>query len=100
MSLNIDNFYCLMEKKLLITKKTQKNKLFRSFSMQINNTPKESDFVNIKVVDCRFREESSFEVKVDLYGDIFEQIFKIKNIVKTNIYFIYKTFFSNYENEY
>ena len=67
--------------------------------MQINNTPKESDFVNIKVVDCRFREESSFEVKVDLYGDIFEQIFKIKNIEKTNIYFIYKTFFSNYENQ-
>ena len=66
----------------------------------MNKTPKESDFVDIEVIDktCNKNNFGNFEQKVDLYGNLLEQICTFKNISKSELYLIYQnTIFFNYE---
>ena len=65
------------------------------------NTPLDGDLVNIRIIDCRQYNKNNyvgnFELKIDLFGDILEQICKIKKINIYNSYLIYKYQYSNYK---
>ena len=66
--------------------------------MEINETPIESDYANIKVIWYEYYEnekkENEFELKLDTYGDLTEQIFNLKKIYG---FIVYKDYFFNYE---
>ena len=67
---------------------------YSSFKICFTNNPKEKDFALIEVADCRNKSKIiKFELKVDLYGDILEQICNFKNI--PNSYFVYKNKIEN-----
>lgn len=73
---------------------------FNYFSLSMNKTPKESDFVDIEVIDktCNKNNFGNFKQKVDLYGNLLEQICTFKKISKSELYLIYQnTIFFNYE---
>ena len=69
------------------------------FELGINSEPQETDKVDIEVVDCRrqVEQKENFEVKVDLYGDLLEQICDLKNIVNSGLYLMYQDTFSDYQ---
>ena len=69
---------------------------YSQFKMCFINNPKEKDFALIEVADCRNKSKIiKFELKVDLYGDILEQICHFKNIPYSNLYFVYKNKIEN-----
>ncbi len=61
------------------------------FYFRRNENPNEEDFVNIEVIDCKENEKRKFNLKVDLYGNIYETIRKN---------FSYDVFYLIYKNEY
>ena len=69
------------------------------FELGINSEPQENDKVDIEVVDCRrqVEQKENFEVKVDLYGDLLEQICDLKNIINSGLYLMYQDTFSDYQ---
>ena len=69
------------------------------FELGINSEPQETDKVDIEVVDCRrqVEQKENFEVKVDLYGDLLEQICDLKNIINSGLYLMYQDTFSDYQ---
>ena len=69
------------------------------FELGINSEPQETDKVDIEVVDCRrqVEQKENFEVKVDLYGDLLEQICDLKNIINSGLYLMYQDTFSDYK---
>ena len=69
------------------------------FELGINSEPQENDKVDIEVVDCRrqVEQKENFEVKVDLYGDLLEQICDLKNIINSGLYLMYQDTFSDYK---
>lgn len=69
------------------------------FELGINSEPQETDKVDIEVVDCRrqVEQKENFEVKVDLYGDLLEQICDLKNIINSGLYLMYQNTFSDYQ---
>ena len=69
------------------------------FELGINSEPQENDKVDIEVVDCRrqVEQKENFELKVDLYGDLLEQICDLKNIINSGLYLMYQDTFSDYK---
>ena len=70
------------------------------FQFRINKIRVKDDYVNIEVIDCRKYSNDNignFELKVDLYSDILEQICEYKKISCYNLYLIYDNTFFNYE---
>ena len=69
------------------------------FELGINSEPQETDKVDIEVVDCRrqVEQKENFEVKVDLYGDLLEQICDLKTIINSGLYLMYQDTFSDYK---
>ena len=69
------------------------------FELGINSETQETDKVDIEVVDCRrqVEQKENFEVKVDLYGDLLEQICDLKNIINSGLYLMYQDTFSDYK---
>ena len=64
--------------------------------MFFTNDPKEKDNALIEVVDCRNKSKiNKFELRVDIYGDILEQICDFKNIPNSNLYFVYNRSIEN-----
>ena len=77
-------------KEILDNNKEIKAKNYTNFKIYFTNNPKEKDFALIEVVDCRNKSEiNKFELKVDLYRDILEQICNFKNIPNSNLYLVY-----------
>ena len=72
---------------------------FRYFYLVPNNTPKENDFVNVKLIykSFTFMKDINFELKVDLYGNLIKQIAELKNIEKKSLYIIYRDDFFDYD---
>ena len=69
---------------------------YSQFKMSFINNPRVKDFALIEVADCRNKSKIiKFELKVDLYGDILEQICNFKNILYLNLYFVYKNKIEN-----
>ena len=63
---------------------------YSDFKIYFTNNPKGKDIALIEVVDCRNKLKiNNFELKVDIYGDILEQICDFKNIPNSNLYFAY-----------
>ena len=64
------------------------------FFFRINGNTKEKDWVYIEVKDKRFFAQTEnpekFELKIDIYGNILEQIRNYKNISSSNLYLLYK----------
>ena len=71
----------------------------QKFELGINSETQETDKVDIEVVDCRrqVEQKENFEVKVDLYGDLLEQICDLKNIINSGLYLMYQDTFSDYK---
>ena len=71
----------------------------QKFELGINSETQETDKVDIEVVDCRrqVEQKENFEVKVDLYGDLLEQICDLKTIINSGLYLMYKDTFSDYK---
>ena len=69
------------------------------FSLDFTKTPKESDYVDIEVIDCTRNadKKENFELKVDLYGDIHEQIANLDKFRYSRFYLIYEDKFINYK---
>ena len=83
----------MIKKKIEDIKDIRYNSLF----FDINETPKETDFVNIQVIDHGWK-KNNFELEVDLYGNILEQICNFKNIAIYGKYLMYQdSFFMNHE---
>ena len=60
------------------------------FEFLCNNKTIDNDFVEIEVLDQRkLCSNGKFNLNVDIYGDLFEQICKLKNITKNNSYLLY-----------
>ena len=73
------------------------SKNYEDFDIYFIKNPKNTDYVIIEVADCRNKNKKSiFEIKVDLYDDILEQICHFKNIQKLNLYLLYKEQIENY----
>lgn len=62
-----------------------------SFLFSWNKYPNEEDFVNIKVIDCN--QNKKFDLNVDLYGNIYEEI--KKTVSYDLFYLIYKNKYYN-----
>ena len=64
------------------------------FFFRINGNTKEKDWVYIEVKDKRFFTQTEnpekFELKIDIYCNILEQIRNYKNISSSNLYLLYK----------
>ena len=71
----------------------------QKFELGINSETQETDKVDIEVVDCRrqVEQKENFELKVDLYGDLLEQICDLKTIINSGLYLMYKDTFSDYK---
>ena len=71
-------------------------------SFQINENIKEKDWVSIEVKDNRLytktKNPEKFEITVDIYGDIINQICKKKNISSGNLYSFYNNDFLSEKN--
>jgi ubiquitin C len=72
------------------------------FYFKINENVKEKDLVNIEVKDNRLytqtKNPEKFEITIDIYGDILEQICKKKNISSGNLYLFYNNHLLSYKN--
>ena len=72
------------------------------FYFKINENIKEKDYVTIEVKDNRLytqtKNPEKFEITIDIYGDIFEQICKKKNISSGNLYLFYNNHLLSYKN--
>lgn len=54
----------------------------KDFKIYFIKNPKKEDYAFIEVVDCRNKNKiNKYELKVDLYDDILEQICSFKNII-------------------
>ena len=73
---------------------------FKKFSIDYKN-PEESDLVNIKVIDERTNvfDKGDFELKVDIFKDILEQICDFKNLDNKNLYLGYRHYLINFNKE-
>ena len=69
------------------------------FELGFTTEPKETDKIDIEVIDCRryVEQKENFEIKVDLYGDLLEQICDLKNIINSDLYLMYQDTYSNYK---
>ena len=67
------------------------------FKIYFIKNPKKEDYAFIEVADCRNKNKiNKFELKVDLYDDILEQICSFKNIINSNLYLFYNHHIENY----
>lgn len=85
----------------IIEEETQLRKIFfYSFSMKFNDIPHENDFIDIEVKDYRrYNIQSNtgnFNLKIDLFKDIMNQICEFKKISPSHLYLMYKNNFYNY----
>ena len=79
----------------VILDENKKLKAFKEYnlSFRINGNTKDEDWISIEVKDKRLYTQTinpeKFELKIDIYGDILEQICKSKNISSENLYLLY-----------
>ena len=80
-------------KVILDENKRLKDFLYYNLSFRINGNTKDGDWISIEVKDKRLYTQTinpeKFELKIDIYGDILEQICKSKNISSENLYLLY-----------
>ena len=80
-------------KVILDENKRLKDFLYYNLSFRINGNTKDGDWISIEVKDKRLYTQTinpeKFELKIDIYGEILEQICKSKNISSENLYLLY-----------
>ena len=70
---------------------------FYGFDIHLIKNPKNTDYAVIEVADNRNKNNKQiFELNVDLYDDILEQICDLKNIQNSNLYLRYNGQIENY----
>ena len=85
--------YFYENKVILDENKKLKDFIYYNLSFRINGITKDEDWVSIEVNDKRLYTQTinpeKFELKIDIYGDILDQICKSKNISSENLYLLY-----------
>jgi ubiquitin len=88
----------------VILDENKKLKAFKehNLSFRINGNTKDEDWISIEVKDKRLYTQTinpeKFELKIDIYGDILEQICKSKNIFSENLYLLYHNHYLDDKN--
>ena len=85
--------FCNNDKKIYDEREKVTDKYYEFF-FRINGNTKEKEWVYIEVKDKRLfaqtKNPEKFELKIDIYGHILEQISKYKVISSRNLYLLYK----------